>query len=766
MATKLFLTETEKIEAEKVLKPPYPLLDGNEKKSIQFSNRDFSEWLAQKLLSRFDSINGWEQSEPIKLGSWARGELCPLSDFDVLFVGLEDKTKIVIEKLNELGLKLRHRYPEDISDWTQGVEAFDILALKNATAILEKTSIKKIEQIKKIDSLGSSFSRELLRAMVKERKARALRHDSIANFLEPNIKYGAGGLRDLEQGLQILALFPKRFNNIEHVLSVLNYYKNFYLTVRQKYHLLGGSDVLVAELQGEISQWFGYKNRTDFMWQVELGLSRVSFYSDWIIAVASTKGESLIEKSNTQIASVPKAFEILNKNPTLLNQYRVRRNLNDLFSKSLPANQMGQMLSKYIRIEQSEDFLKSLFGARFIDRCIPRLRPIFALVQHDQYHRYSVDAHILQALKTTLRLYKRPRSLEGVASITKGFKDFDWQVMLWACIYHDIAKGSGQPHEIEGGKYVREDFKSWGFSKKLMDEVAWVVEKHLILSRTAFRKNLRSSKTWAELSDQGATGDRLNRLAVFTAIDIKATNPEAWNSWKAGLLQDCVSVMNKTEASQFVKFFEYAKKKKVELPNEARQALDPILTESLPHKVLLEDLMMLKSCEKDLPAKIFVPKSHKSRFWVRFHRLHDKPGIFFEFVERIFSGGGSFHQAVVQTLPTYGVYDWFEIKANNPQQFKKLLNMNLKSPDLPRVKFENIEIVSQDEVETVFSFRGLDQRGALINAVKALTQLGLTIRWARVLTWGRQIDDLFGVALPKNKTAKEILLQLEALQKN
>ena len=93
-------------------------------------------------------------------------------------------------------------------------------------------------------------------------------------------------MRDLEQGLQLYEFFAEKIPNPSHSLDVLHFYKAYWLTLRQKLHLLGVGDVLVGTAQFEISKWLGFKNQKDFMRNLQSGLSRVSFYSDWLLEAA------------------------------------------------------------------------------------------------------------------------------------------------------------------------------------------------------------------------------------------------------------------------------------------------------------------------------------------------------------------------------------------------------------------------------------------------------------------------------------------------
>ncbi|OQW46077.1 MAG: hypothetical protein A4S09_16720 [Proteobacteria bacterium SG_bin7] len=748
MAKKYFLTESQIDEAGKILLPPAQLPDGRESINLRFHSGGLSDYLGKRVSDIIFDFSLWEKSGPVILGSWARGDLCPKSDIDMLFCGDEEVTKKITDELSQNGVKIRYRMPKDPNDWTVGVLPFDILALFDAKGLTEEAEAKLVFQRSKIGKNLKTHRRNILNEIKKERESRSLRYDSIANFLEPNIKYGAGGLRDLQQGRITLQLFPEKFESIGRAELVLKYYHDFFLTIRQKLHLLGGQDILLAHFQEEISKWFGYKNKTDFMGQVELGLSRVSFYSDWMIAMAFGK------RPDKKFETCDEALKVLAKQPDVLMQFEVRQKLADLPKLS------AKGFRKYFQVKMGEGFFDSLFRSRIIDRIIPNLYPVFGLVQHDHYHRYSVDAHTLQCLKNICRIFRNKKYLLGMKEIFSSLKKEDWEVLLWSSIYHDIGKGSGKPHEIYGAELTESDFKKFGLGKALTEEVSWVVRNHLVLSQFAFRQNLRSPLVWQKLSEKGVVERRLVRLAAFTALDIYSTNADAWNPWKATLINDVVKVMQGKQTKVYLDFLRRAKNKKINLLPEFISGIDPMVVENIGPEKLLADYLVVAKAKIDLEP--LVVKTH--RIWIRFHRKTDRPGIFFELVEKLFNSGFNIQHAFVQTFSGLGVYDWFEVKTSvETGRIKKILEQKIPSKSLPMVKFSKVEIVSSDEKEIVVSFRGLDQPGVLVNAAKALTEVGLTINWARVLTWGRQFDDVFGVTDPKKRSSEELLANLKII---
>ncbi|UOF02055.1 [protein-PII] uridylyltransferase family protein [Bdellovibrio reynosensis] len=750
MAHRSFLTSEQWQQAQEALTPPLMTPDGDVRQVFTFSSSNFSSLLGVKLEERFKASPLWQESHPIILGSWARGELCPKSDIDILFCGPEEKVKAFVDHIQEQGLKLRYRMPHNPEDWTENVEAFDILALLKARPTTPEAAQKLYEQQKKIWAKKKHYRRILLKAVKDERKQRAQRFDSITNYLEPNLKFGPGGLRDLEQGLQIYELFAEKFTHPGHALNVLNYYRSYLLNIRQRLHLEGHGDILSNAIQFDLGRWMGFKTHKDFMRDLQRGLSRVHFYSDWIVEVAESSDQELRNLENLEFKKFEDMEVALHKSSTVLVQKKVRENLDALMPdaklKSF-AKRRAAVLENVLQVKNTDEHLVSIFRSRFIDKLLPEMRRLVGYVQHDQYHRFTADSHIMQACREVKRIYKKPSELGPLKSLHTKLTPEDWRILSWSCLYHDLAKGleSGDHHSDLGVTIVERDFKTYGFSKSFTQEVKWMVKNHLELSQAAFRKNPKDPKVWQELRDAGVQEARLYRLALFTAIDIRATNPEAWNEWKAKLLRDLVLSLESKKAQDYFAFQSLGKSKKLKITSEVIEELGPVLLDSLAMKDLVGDMKKAELSEHAL--KPWVYQTRKGEVWIRFHEKKDRKGLLSDYVGQLYSLGLGVRHASIHTLPNVGVYDWFQVSTSkNIQALAKVLeNSQVQSKAVPEVKFDSIQLVSADDKEWVISFKGPDQTGLLASAAKSLSDLGISVKSARVHTWGRQVDDVFFV---------------------
>ena len=745
MAKHTFLTEEDLVSARKNLLRPLNFV-----KEAGLRQEEISKFLNQRLLQRLEKINaqnparGWLASGPIALGSWARGEICAKSDIDLLFVGDEEAVKDWMAQAQSAGLKVRARVPQDMNDWSKGVEPFDVLALLTAKYFSPATEVPlRLQQ----NILAKKWKSAMLKAIKRERAERRERLDGIANYLEPNIKFGTGGLRDIDQALAIAPLFPQKFLKGDgYSAKVLTEIKSELLMIRQWLHLNGRGDILSAADQLEMWQPFGFSSHKEFMRHLQNQLERASFYADWVVArcLAATKQGAGLQNFN----SIDSALQALRKSPDSLTQYEVRRQIPKL-AKSVGAEKWGLLLQKAIKAECKDDFLIALYRTRFLESVLPGYKVIKGLVQHDHYHRFTVDAHLLQALRETQRFESKSSTLGPLRVVARRLSEKDWFVLKLTALFHDLAKGREGDHSTEGAKWVDKVFKDWGYPTSLKEDVQWLVLNHLILSTAAFRRNPKEKSTWKMLMDRGVTGRRLDLLTIFTAIDIRATNPEAWNPWKAQLIADLNLNMHSKPVQKLEQLIQQVPPKQTKL-KEALLKLDPQVVEHISSKVLVSDIQeILKVTGKglvSLPPKVV--KAQKNQVWVRFHASQDAPGLFLNYVQRLFGYGLGVQVAAVMTLDEVGVYDWFLVKTRSEvKNISKWLSLKeSQCPAIPRVNFQSIELISEDEESWILSFRGKDQKGLLVAAAHKLYDLGLSIRWAQVHTWGQQIDDVFCVS--------------------
>lgn len=710
-----------------------------------FPSQDFSAWLAVNIESQLRKCKHWLAAQPIAIGTWGRGELAPGSDLDVIFCGSESDVTALLEELKEKNIELKYRFAKNKDDWSEDTNIFEINALFSGNPFTREAAGALQVQKQKILLKKKSFRRELLKQFESERKKRNHRYDSITNYLEPQVKFGPGGLRDIQQALMIADWYGEILEPLKPTIHSLQQIKGFFLTVRQKLHLLGYGDVLVAQSQRDLAQWFGYSSHAEFMRELQKILFKVSFYCDLIFEVC---GRGKVFKPQV-LKSGKSVLEALKKDPCLSTQYAVMQ-----YQKQKDLLYVANF-KNLLSVETTDATMSALFRTRTLSKIIPEFKKIEGVVQHDQYHRYTVDAHIHQAVRKVREFYSKPVSLGKLRPFIKNFKKFDWDILLWTALYHDMGKGREKDHSAEGKLIVEKDFEKLGLSKTLQSEVAWLVEQHLLLSTAAFRQDPHSPDVWRLLADKGAHGERLRRLAIFTAADIQATNPDAWTSWKERLLCGLVDAMEAPQGSRFLELkSEFVKHK---ISEDLLQKIDGGLLNSISASSLAKDLKRILPTKKaKLTASIEFIKGQDG-LWVRFYDPLDRDGLFLEYVTRLWQSGAVIDHAYVHTIEGLGVYDWFKIRTDLKRPIlQKLIAKDPQKTHLKTApKMLDVALVSESNVEWVVSFRGLDKKGVLLAAATCLHSLGLQIRWAKIHTWGRQIEDIFAISPTNNRSAIE-----------
>lgn len=744
---------------QSLLAPPQAL-DGRLERASEFQSRAFSQKIFELLRWKWEKSASFRTSGPILIGSAARDELCPRSDLDLIFVGSESAGADFVRDCQEQGLRLRSRFPADLSDWTLGVDEPDLLALLDGRALFpEHESLLEKQKLQILDR-SKKERKAWLQVLRKERQKREERFNSIANVLEPNLKYGPGGLRDLDQARQVLKLFPDRFpqGEADRATQVFAYYSQLWLLLRQKLHIDGQGDLFTGTAQFDLSRWFQIPHR-DLMREVQRGLSRVHFYSNWIFAKAESPPAKLRGIAATSLDSPRDVLLALEKEPGILMQHRVRQVLSDLFPKSwIQKNptERGNLLERVLRPGSADAFIQAVFQSRLIDRLAPEIKALVGLVQHDQYHRYTADVHLMQACREFQKTLKSPGRVQSLSGEVKELSPQDRKILGLAMLYHDLMKGREGDHSDEGTRLVRRDFQAFGWSETLSEEVGWLVQNHLLLSTAAFRKNPMSPETWAELQAAGAVGARLRRLAVFTAIDIFATNPEAWTPWKGRLLSDLLKALRSPTATSYLKLDQELKKRKLD---HLTPLLDSYLISQVPAAKLALDL----ESRSNAGPSIDVFSVRGQDLWIRWFHPQDQVGFFAEAVRRLYGLGLSVKHASVHTLPDLGIYNWFQVSSRKtPAQIRQMLKLSADKTilkPLPEVQFDSVSFVSETDSEWMVSFKGKDQPGCLAVAAQAIADEGLSLKSARVHTWGRQVDDVFGI-VPQGD-AKELLSALQ-----
>lgn len=735
----LFKKKEIKEAAEGFLRAPLLPPTGDVRQSSIFSAQRFSQWLCFQLEQEFQKNPDWLLAHPILLGSWGRQELSLKSDLDVLFIGEEKHIRAAVQHLNEQGYKLRSRMPANLEDWSEGVDLFDQLALLDARPLTALSAQLLFVQQKKIFSNLKSVSKQLIQRLKEERQKRNLRFDSVANYLEPNLKFGPGGLRDLQQAQQILKLFSGQLTGHEHATQIFSYYREFYLTLRNKINLLGGDDQFFAQVQDEVSVWLGFSDKATAMRQLQRGLERVHFYSDWLLdqLVSNKKHKSFVIKDAVGL------IDLLKKDPSLASQKRVRTDM-DSFLQNLSDQKMLEFRKKGIETladpELTDVQIQSFFRSKLIHYILPEVKRLDGLVQHDQYHRYTVETHILQARREVSKVYFKKMKHKTFSSIVKSLRKSDWKVLCLLSLYHDLGKGTQKDHSIYGAQLAKKDLALLAQPQEVVSSVEHLTLRHLEISQAAFRKNPQAIATWKDLQDKEIQGNHLDLLVLWTAIDIISTNPDSWTPWKESLLANLYQALTAQHNQQRVQLQIFLDQQKIDIQAEN---FDQLLLQEINLKAIQKDIIL---SQKKKTASLQVFKG-ASGIWIRAFDPEDRVGLLKNQVQTLHSAGFGIQHALVQTVPGFGAYNWVKVSTKNltQKQLEQRIQHSQKQETLKELEFVSFHFERTSENRGVLVFKAKDQNGFLVGLLSRLSQLGLNIQYAQIHTWGQRIEDSFEV---------------------
>ncbi len=529
----------------------------------------------------------------IAVGGYGRAELYPYSDIDLLILlpenlaenpTLNHQIETLISLMWDLGLNVGHSVRTFAECMTEAGKDITV-----QTNLLESRLLSGDEKFYEyfLQGTGNTLDPvQFFAAKLKEQDQRHAKFNDTAYNLEPNIKESPGGLRDLH-----LIVWLARSINLHHgstsiwnalvkhnVISPLEarqirHHEKQLQLLRIHLHFLSGrrEDRLLFDYQNELASTLGYINTQrkraseQLMQSYYRSVKFVRLMSEILLKllqqiVATTP--TIIHPINAQFeahddlleaktagllqqhpAAIFEAFLLLQKHPelkgmgaTLLrNLQRVKNLVNRDFRQS------HQNKKRFIEILSQPNgvnhALRAMNRYGILGSYIPAFGKIIGQMQHDLFHVYTVDEHILNVL-ANLRRFSKPELKHEFPLCSKLFAEFDAPHLLYlAALFHDIAKGRGGDHSTLGTVDAFKFCKQHGLPKTDVTLVAWLVEAHLKMSSTAQKSDLTDPGVIETFAHYVQNERRLNALYLLTVADIRGTSPLVWNAWKARLLE-------------------------------------------------------------------------------------------------------------------------------------------------------------------------------------------------------------------------------------
>jgi len=529
----------------------------------------------------------------VATGGYGRAELFPYSDLDLLFLYDTAQSSPVVEFmlyiLWDLGLKVgqAHRSPAE----TVALAKDDIsirTSLLDARFIAGKKALFDDMESRFRKEFAAETSLAFVEAKLAERDARHLRFGDSRYMLEPNVKEGKGGLRDLHT-LWWMARYIYPIHQIEDLVSMklltpdeykaFDQARQFLWRVRAHLHYMmeRPEERLTFDRQYALAVSMGYghpsKNRSieRFMRRYFVAVRTVGSITRifcalleeekkrkprtslaWLWQMPGKLGNFRLDGERLHVRS-EQAFEV---NPVLMiEMFRVAqihgidihpralqlmaRNLKRIDdSVRHDPKACGLFMDILLATQGPEIILRRMSEAGVLGSFIPDFGRVIGQTQFNMYHVYTVDEHTLVALGILHAVEKGSvkEELPLASDIIHRLKSR--RVLYLAVFCHDIAKGRGGDHSELGEKIAAKLAARFGFSPDEIETAAWLVRQHLLFSNTAFKRDIDDPKTIQDFVRMVQSPERLKLLLVLTAVDIRAVGPAVWNAWKGGLLRD------------------------------------------------------------------------------------------------------------------------------------------------------------------------------------------------------------------------------------
>ncbi|MEO8454470.1 MAG: [protein-PII] uridylyltransferase [Sphingomicrobium sp.] len=551
------------------------------------------DFVTQRLLD--GPLNG--ELALIGLGGTGRGEMAPFSDLDLMFLTAKTPTaeaerasESILHLLWDLKLKVGHS--------VRSIPQLIALAKKDMTirtAFLEARWLWGDDKLfdlamhKFRKDVVAGTAAEFVSAKLAERDQRHIKMGDSRYVVEPNVKDGKGGLRDLHTlywigkyvhgverpadlvgaGLLTAAEF-RRFDRAER----------FFWAVRCHLHLLAGraDERLSFDYQKRIAEIMNYADRP--------GKSAVERFMQFYFINAKSVGDLtgvFLAQLDEQLGKKGFRFALptIRRKPKRLGGFMLDRGRltvpSDEFFRADPvrlielfalaareqleihpaamraAARDAVLIDRKVRddpranalfvevltsIHSPEIVLRWMNEAGVFGRFVPDFGRVVAQMQFDMYHHYTVDEHSIRAIGLLAQIERGELRNDHPLSTAILQKQIASRRVLYAAVLlHDIAKGRGGDHSVIGAEIALKLCPRLGLDPAETETVSWLVRHHLLLSSTAFKRDLADPKTIDDFAHQVQSPERLRLLLVLTVVDIRAVGPGIWNEWKRTLLR-------------------------------------------------------------------------------------------------------------------------------------------------------------------------------------------------------------------------------------
>jgi [protein-PII] uridylyltransferase len=730
----------------------------------------------------------------VALGGYGRGELCPYSDIDIMFLsetGNNPAEGETIEKilyaLWDKGLKVGHsvRTIDDCLTLAQKDQKV-LTSLLDSRMVCGHAQIYQTLQSAMSGLFTAAGKHDFFKNKLAERDARHARYGDTRYVLEPNIKEGKGALRDYQTlfwltevlyGAKTLGDLVDK--NILTPAEARRFKKahDFLLTVRCHLHELAGraEERLHFDIQPDLAERLGYKGRHSgraverFMKHYFLITRDIGDMTRILIAAMQadegteshdeTHDGFNIEQDRLSFSDLrdpktdpvnmlrlfraaqetgrgihPQALKLITRNI---------RQIDDDVREDPAANQL--FLDILTDRKDAAHTLRRMNEAGVLGKFIPDFGRIIALMQFDRYHYYTVDEHTLHCIDILHQLEQGLLKEDAPIASYIAQNLTDRTPLFVAMFLHDICKGRGGRHSELGAELALSLCPRFGLNGVETDLVSWLVHEHLLMSDTAFKRNMNDPKTIADFSAKIRTPERLDLLFMLTTADIMGVGPGRWTAWKARLLEE---LYLKTRALM--------------------DGEEPGITAEIE---IPDDL-------QDGETRVTITTDEAQSSTIVIVYTPDRPGLFATLCGALSAEGANIMRAYINTLPGRLAVDRFVIQNATGLPFRQerrqedlrqsiidaldgkldieaQIAAHVTPPtkndlvfDLPPKIWLHNDASGSD---TVVEVETRDRHGLLYDIACTFRDLGLDLRAAKINTQGLRAIDAFYVQTSKRK---------------
>ena len=774
----------------------------------------------------------------IAVGGYGRGEMAPHSDVDIGFITpwkptgwTEQVIESMLYSLWDLGLKVGHSSRS--IDETMRMANADLTV---RTALLEARYIWGDRPL--YEETAARFGAEIVQGTARafiadklaEREERHKRMGDSRYVVEPNVKEGKGGLRDLHT-LFWIGKYVHRVQSVAELVDTglltaaelrqFQKAEDFLWAVRCHLHMITGraEDRLTFDLQLEIATRMRFTGRQ--------GRSGVERFMRYYFLNAKTVGDLtavFLAHLDDQFAArgrryLPAFFRRPKKlDGFILDRGRLALPDDDFFredpvrlleifaladrhglaihpSAMRAASRDAPLVTAKVRRDpranaafldvltsprDPETVLRWMNESSVFGRFIPDFRRVVAQMQFDMYHHYTVDEHTIRAIGLLSRIEKGELASEHPLSSEIMGKLISRRALYVAVLLHDIAKGRGGDHSILGAEVAEHLCPRLGLTAAETETVAWLVRYHLLMSATAFKRDLADYKTILDFADVVQSPERLKLLLCLTIVDIRAVGPGVWNSWKRQLLGDLYESAEEVlrlghklrGRDERIAAKQAALQQALGLSDDDFRKFAKRLPESYwiaePEDILVHNARHILASEGS-PLSIaaeYYPQRGATLVTVY---ATDHPGLFYRIAGAIHLAGGNIIDARIHTTRDGVAVDNFLVQDplggafHSPEQLQRIrlaiedalanrhrLITKLEARPLPRTRAEAFRIAPNVLIDnkasnrfTVVEVNARDRPALLFALANALFQSKVTVHSAHVATYGERAVDTF-----------------------